>query len=55
MSCDANVVKLLESINNRLEGLDQKIEELREGQERLEEAVANVSLPGPNYGIEYPD
>lgn len=33
----------------------EKLEEVLEGQQRLEEAIANISTPGRDYSIEYVD
>ncbi len=54
------IEKLLAEISSQLERIEENQEtlrtEVREGQERLEEAIANLSLPGSNYGIvEYQD
>lgn len=35
-----------------LEAILETLDEIKEGQERLEEAVANVSLPGVNYSVD---
>lgn len=49
----------LESLNTKLDTIievldqiEQNQDDLADGQERLEEAVANVSLPGSNYTVD---
>lgn len=43
----------LEQIAAQLDRIEALLEDTKEGQERLEEAVANVSLPGTNFDIHY--
>lgn len=35
-----------------LEQILEALDELRDGQEQLAEAIANVSLPGVNYSVD---
>lgn len=50
-----SVEETLQQILDNQLVLDQKLDEILDGQERNEMAVANLSGPGTNYSIEYSD
>lgn len=39
----------LDILLDLVKSLQDEIEELKDGQERIEEGIANLSLPGSNY------
>lgn len=41
--------------NCKCEEVLEKLDEVLEGQQRLEEAIANISTPGANYSVDYVD
>ena len=45
----------LDKIIGMLEVVIEKQQELEEGQAELQEAIANLSLPGPGYSIFTPE
>jgi hypothetical protein len=53
MSNDKEILVKLDAIVAQLERIEEKQDMLAEGQERLEESIANVSLPGSNFQIEH--
>jgi hypothetical protein len=43
--------EIKDTVEDRLDRIEQTLEDLKEGQDRIEEAIANVSLPGSDYSV----